>query len=166
MSDAIRKYIRESIRQEMILEKKEKIESIDDVKTVGDLRAIIKYAQLKKQGKEGAKGIVGTVADIVVDEIQSMIPGFATAKNLAMAAKDAYKLPDDAKIGALASLDVDDDVSKVLDDAIENRFFADYLKGLNKWSDDTELVSIDVTKALTNWMKKNYDNTTVTKDET
>ena len=159
----LREYIRETLRQEILVEKKEKIKSIDDVKTVGDLRAVIKYAKLKKQGKEGVKGVASAVADIVVDEIQGMIPGFATVKNLAMAAKNAYKLPDDAKAGALASLNVDDDVSKVLDDAVENQFFDEYLKGLSALSDDAELESIDVSKALENWMKKKYNNTTVSK---
>jgi hypothetical protein len=161
--DILREYIREAIRQEMLVEEKEKITSIDDVKTVGDLRAVIKYAKFKKQGKEGAKGLASTVADIVVDEIQGMIPGFATVKNLAMAAKSAYKLPDDAKAGALASLNVDDDVSKVLDDAVENQFLDGYLKGLIALPDDAELESIDVSKALENWMAKKYNNTTISK---
>ncbi len=162
---AVRTYIREALLQKILVEKKQKkkMTSINDVKTVGDLRAVIKYAQLKKQGKEGAKGLAATVTDIVVDEIQGMIPGFATAKNLAMAARNAYKLPDDAKAGALASLDVDDDVSKVLDDAVENQFFDEYLKGLDRLPDDAELEDINVTKALTNWMKKKYNDTIVSK---
>ncbi len=163
----IRSYIREALLQKILVEKKQKkkMTSINDVKTVGDLRAVIKYAQLKKQGKEGAKGLAATVTDIVVDEIQGMIPGFATAKNLAMAAKNAYKLPDEAETGALAALDVDDDVSRVLDDAVENLFFKDYLNNLKSFPDDTRLSQIDVTKALSNWMKKKYNDTTVSKGE-
>jgi len=163
--ELLREYVRETLKTEMLVEKKEKIKSLDDVKTVGHLRSLIKHSQRKKSSKVGGKGLADTAIDIVVDEIQALIPGFATVKNLAMAAKNAYSLPDEAKAGALAALDVDDDVSKVLDDAVENLFFKDYLDGLKSYPDDTELEDIDVTKALTNWMKKKYNNTNVTKGE-
>ena len=65
--------------------------------------------------------------------------------------------------GALASLNVDDDVPKVLDDAVENQFFDEYLKGLSALPDDAELETIDVSKALENWMAKKYNNTTISK---
>ena len=162
----LREYIREALKKELITEKKEKIKSLDDVKTVGHLKALIDHVRRKKAGKEGGRGIADTVVDIAVDEIQGMIPGFATAKNLFMAAKGVYDLDDKAKVGALASLNVDDDVSKVIDDAIENEFLKDYLSALDGLSPDKELDDIDVTKALTNWMKKKYNNTAVTKDET
>ena len=80
MSDVIRKYIRESIRQEMILEKKEKIKSLEDVKTVGHLKALIDHVRSKKAGKEGGKGIADTIIDIAVDEIQSLIPDLQLQK--------------------------------------------------------------------------------------
>ena len=159
----LREYIRETLKEELITEKKEKIKSLDDVKTVGHLKALIDHVRAKKAGKEGGKGIADTIIDIAVDEIQGVIPFFATAKNLFMAAKGMYDLDDKAKIGALASLNVDDDVSKVIDDAIENEFLKDYLSSLDGLSPDKELEDIDVTKALSNWMKKKYDNTTVTK---
>ena len=161
----LREYIRESLKKELLTEKKERIKSLDDVKTVGHLKALINYVRAKKAGKEGGKGIADTVIDIAVDEIQGMIPGFATAKNLFMAAKDVYDLDDKAQVGALASLNVDDDVSKVIDDAIENEFLKDWELALSALSDDKELEEIDVTKALSNWMKKKYDNTTVSKGE-
>ena len=62
-------------------------------------------------------------------------------------------------------MNVDDDVSKVIDDAIENEFLKDWELALSSLSDDKELEEIDVTKALSNWMKKKYDNTTVSKGE-
>ena len=72
----LREYIRESILAEAPLK------SMEDVKTVGDLRKLIQHASAKKKGKTGAKGLAGTALDIVVDEIQALIPGFATVKNL------------------------------------------------------------------------------------
>ena len=161
----LREYIRETLKKEMLTEKKEKIKSLEDVKTVGHLRALISHIQAKKAGKEGGKGIADTVLDVVVDEIQGLIPGFATAKNLFMAAKGMYDLDDKAKVGALASLNVDDDISKVIDDAIENEFLSDYLNALKSLPDDADLEEIDVTKALTNWMKKKYNQTTVSKGD-
>ena len=160
----LRSYIQETLRNELVTEKKEKIRSLEDVKTVGHLKALIDHIRAKKAGKEGGKGIADTVIDIAVDEIQGMIPGFATAKNLFMAARNVYDLDDKAKIGALASLNVDDDVSKVIDDAIENEFLKDWLSALSALSDEKELDEVDVTKALSNWMKKKYDNTTVSKE--
>ena len=160
----LREYIREALRQEMLVEKRAKIKSIDDVKTVGDLKAVIKHAQRKKAGKVGGKGLVDTALDIVVDEIQGMIPGFATVKNLTMAMKGVYELDDEAKVGELSSLNVDDDVSKVIDDAVENAFLKDYINNLEKFPEETELEDIDITKALTNWMSKKFNKTTVSKE--
>ena len=139
----LREYIRESLKKELLTEKKEQIKSLDDVKTVGHLKALINHVRSKKAGKEGGKGIADTVIDIAVDEIQGMIPGFATAKNLFMAAKGVYDLDDKAQVGALASLNVDDDVSKVIDDAIENEFLKDWESALSSLSDDKELEEID-----------------------
>ena len=160
----LREYIGEALRQEILVEKKGEIKSIDDVKTVGDLKAVIRHAQRKKVGKVGGKGLADTALDIVVDEIQGMIPGFATVKNLTMAMKGVYDLDDKAKVGELSALNVDDDVSKVIDDAVENAFLKDYVSNLEKFPEETELEDIDITKALRNWMSKKFNKTTVSKE--
>jgi len=142
----------------------EKIKSIEDVKTVGDLRALIKHASGKKKGKAGGKGLADTAIDIVVDEIQAMIPGFATVKNLAMAAKGAYKLDDEAKTGsALDVMNVDDDISKIVDDPVENEFMKVYAKALEKFPDDKPIKSLDTTAALTKYIAAKFNNTQLEK---
>ena len=48
----LREYIRESLKKELLTEKKERIKSLDDVKTVGHLKALINHVRAKKAGKE------------------------------------------------------------------------------------------------------------------
>ena len=161
----LKKRQNESVVRDLVREiLTEKIKSIEDVKTVGDLKKLIKHASGKNKGKAGGKGLADTAIDIVVDEIQALIPGFATVKNLAMAAKGAYKLDDEAKSGsALDVMNVDDDISKIVDDPVENAFMKDFAKKLEKIHDDTPISSLDVTKALTKWISDKFNNTQVAK---
>ena len=155
----LREYVRATLAEEILLEKK--IKSIDDVETIGDLKQLIKSITRKKQGKEGGKGLVDTALDIVVDEIGGKIPGFATAKNLFMAAKSMYKLDDEAKVGSLGALNVDDDMSRVIDDSVENAFLKDFLNNLDHMDDNTPLTDLDVTGQLSDWISLSYNDTIV-----
>ena len=134
-----------------------------DIKTVGDLRAIIQTAQLKKRGEQLKSGVVDAAKSAIVDEIVGKVPGLSAAKNMFDLARSAYTLPDEATQGtALKFLNVDDDVSKIVDDPIENAFLADLSKTLEKDPDDTKLEDIDITKRLQLYIADKFNKRTVT----
>ena len=138
------------------------IQSVEDVDNIGDLKALIQAAQLKKQGGQAAEEIKSTLMNAVVDEIVGKVPGLVMAKGLFDAAKSAYSLPDEASEGtALQYLDVDDDVAKIVDDPIENAFLAQYLKGLEDEDDETLLKDFNVTKELQKYIHNAFNKNTV-----
>jgi len=139
-----------------------KINSPADVKTIGDLKALIQTAQLKKRGDQIKGGVVDAAKSAVVDELVGKIPGLATAKSLFDFAKQAYQLPDESRTGtALDYLDVDDDVSKIVDDPIENAFLKTLGATLEKMDDKTPLQKVDITKLLQNYISQNFNKRTV-----
>tara|TARA_Y100000296_G_scaffold1729_1_gene1829 strand:+ start:500 stop:1027 length:528 start_codon:yes stop_codon:yes gene_type:complete len=134
-----------------------------DIKTVGDLRALIQTAQLKKRGEQLKSGVVDAAKSAIVDEIVGKVPGLSAAKNMFDLARSAYALPDEATQGtALKYLNVDDDVSKIVDDPIENAFLANLSTTLEKDPDDTKLEDIDITQRLQLYLADTFNKKTVT----
>jgi len=139
------------------------MKSPEDIKTVGDLRALIQTAQLKKRGEQLKGGVVDAAKSAIVDEIVGKIPGLAAAKSMYDLARSAYTLPDEATQGtALKYLNVDDDVSKIVDDPIENAFLAELSKTLKEEPDDTKLEDIDMTQRLQVYLAKKFNKKTIT----
>jgi hypothetical protein len=136
--------------------------SPDAIQTVGDLRALIQTAQLKKRGEQLKSGVVDAAKSAIVDEIVGKIPGLATAKSLFDFARTAYTLPDESRTGtALDHLDVDDDVSKIVDDPIENAFLASLGKTLDELDDNIKLEDINMTQRLQKYIADNFNKRTV-----
>ena len=95
------------------LRSKKDLQSVEDIKTYGDLKALIAAAKMKKQGGEAAKELKNTIKGAIVDELVGKVPFAATAKNLFDFAKTAYSLPDEATEGtALKYLNIDDEIAK------------------------------------------------------
>jgi len=141
----------------------QEMKKIEDVKTVGDLRALIQTAQLKKRGEQLKGGVIDAAKSAIVDEIIGKVPGLAAAKNMFDLARSAYSLPDEATQGtALKFLNIDDDVSKIVDDPIENAFLADLSKTLQEDPDDTKLEDIDMTRELQTYLADKFNEKTVT----
>ena len=134
-----------------------------EIQTVGDLRALIQAAQLKKRGGQLKSGVLDAAKSALVDEITGKVPGLAAAKSLFDFARTAYKLPDESRTGtALDYLDVDDDVSKIVDDPIENAFLKALGKTLDQLDDNTKLSELDMTKRLQQYIADNFNRRTVT----
>ena len=141
----------------------QEMKKIEDVKTVGDLRALIQTAQLKKRGEQLKGGVIDAAKSAIVDEIIGKVPGLAAAKNMFDLARSAYSLPDEATQGtALKFLNIDDDVSKIVDDPIENAFLAELSKTLQEKPDETKLEDIDMTRELQTYLADKFNEKTVT----
>jgi len=128
-------------------------EAAEEIQTVGQLRAAINKAREDKK-----KGIVGKSAINVL----SSATGIDLIQSLGSMLKDVYRLPDEKRTNTfLDRLDVDDDVSDIVDDAIENMFLNDASKEFEGLPDDTRLDQIDMTQRLSDFIAKRFNQRTV-----
>ena len=146
----LREYIRETLKEATLTRNPE---------TVGDLRALIDDAMSTKraeQGKEAGKDLAkGILADL--------LPGGGTITSAFGAFKAMYSMPDDKRTGtALDYLDVDDEVSAIVDDNVENKFLKAVVDAIKDVDDNTRLADFDMTKKLAKYIKQNFDSRTVT----
>ena len=134
------------------------------LETVGDLRKLIKTHRAMEAGKElGKKAAEATIEQIpVVSNIFSLWKGAQDAKEIVgklYGAEDSFKSST-----GLDKLNVDDDVSKIVDDPIEANFLQDFVKNvLADAPDDTPLEKYDVTRLLQQFIAGEFDSVTVKK---
>ena len=130
----------------------------DDIQTVGDLKALIDAAISKKRetkgkaaGKDLAKGILA-----------DLLPGGGTIAGAFGAFKAMYSMPDDKRTGtALDYLDVDDEVSAIVDDNVENKFLKAVVDSIENVDDNMRLKDFNMTKKLAKYIKQNFNARTV-----
>lgn len=155
----LRKIIREAVEYNQLLKEENQGTSIE---TVGDLKKLLTQATRGKLKYQAKGSVPGAIADALVDEIAGKIPGFAAAKSLFSALKGTYSLPDEARTGtALDILDVDDDISAIVDDPIENAFLKAIAEKIEGMSDDKPLVDLNMTKLLSQYLAKEFNKRTV-----
>ena len=75
-----------------------------------------------------------------------------------------YKLPDNKKTGTVLDvfLNVNDDVSAIVDDELENAFLQDFMEIIQD-KPDNETISASVTQELQKWIASKYNANTVKK---
>lgn len=149
----LREYIRETLRETLREDSRDR-----NIETVGDLKKLLKAATSAKredQGKDAFKDLAsGMIADL--------IPGLGTAKGAYDALKAMYSMPDDKRTGtALDYLDVDDEVSAIVDDNVENRFLKAAAEKIESIPDETRLADFSMTKQLSNFLKQDFEDRTV-----
>ena len=148
-TNILREYIRKTLR-----------ESNEDrnIETVGDLKKLIKVATSKKREDQGKAAFKDLASGMIAD----LIPGMGTAKGAFDALKAMYSMPDEKRTGtALDYLDVDDPVSAIVDDNVENRFLKAVAEKLESFPDDTKLIDFNMTKQLASFIKKEFEDRTV-----
>jgi len=130
----------------------------EDLQTIGDLKKLIAQAKRLKN-TEAMKGKLGSLLKSVLT---------AGAADLISIARSTYHLPDDVKLSkGLSWMNVDDQVSAIVDDNLEN----DFLKTLEaelqsgRLPDDTPLGNLDMTKLLANFIQHKHDKRTVVTPE-
>ena len=157
--------IKKSILKEIIKEEYRAVLSEQEMRTVGDLRAVLRKIQLAS--KTGAAKNVAK--DIAVGVVLDAIPGAATAKNVFDIVKSVWdptgKAPDKKTGSPLDKLQIDPEVSKIVDDTVEERFLIAIGKEFEKSDDNTPLGSLDMTKSLQKYISREYDNRSVSTPE-
>ena len=114
------------------------------LETVGDLRKLIKTHRAAQAGKElGKKAAEAAIEQIpVVSNIFSLWKGAQDAKEIVgklYGAEDSFKSST-----GLDKLNVDDDVSKIVDDPIEVAFINDLLKAMESMDDLDPIPDVNV----------------------
>lgn len=130
------------------------------ITTVGELRNSISQALKVKKGEVQKDALKDFGAGLIID----LIPGAASLKSAFDLAKTLYKLPDEKRTNTgLDYLNVNDEVSAVVDDRVETQFLNDMLGVLKNMDDTAALEDLDMTKRLSNYISSEYDNTKVEK---
>jgi hypothetical protein len=107
-----------------------------DLKTYGDLKKLIKAISLKQKGEK----IISQGKEFALDQILGLIPGASNAKTAFSFFQSAFKKPDTKKTGTwLDRLDIDDDMSDIVDDTVENGFMKALSATLEKEPDNKAL---------------------------
>ena len=152
-----------SKEMKLIMERwdKFKLQEKVELETVGQFKKFLKYHRAAEAGKE-----VGKEA---MDAILGALPGFGTIYNVLKGAKTAvkaldkiYGADDDIQSNTgLDALNVDDNVSKIVDDPIEVKFLNYYANLINDMDDDAPLP--DATTELQDFLAAKFEDNTVKK---
>ena len=131
------------------------------LETVGDLRKLIKTHRAAEAGKElGKKAAEAAIEQIpVVSNIFSLWKGAQDAKEIVgklYGAEDSFK-----SATGLDRLNVDDDVSKIVDDPIEVAFINDLLKTMEDMDDLAPIP--DVNDELQKYLADKFNSNQVKK---
>jgi hypothetical protein len=126
------------------------------IRTVGDLRKIIKTLQSDKRAKLGIEGL----KDLGIGALADIIPGAGTVLSLGQTLKSMYSAPDDKKTNTMIDkLNVDDEVAAIVDDTVEDNFLNVALESIEGLSDDANIP--DINQKLADWLRSKYDARTV-----
>ena len=127
--------------------------------TYGDLKAMLK--SIAKQQK--VSNIISKGKSFAFDQVLGLIPGASNAKTTIDFIKTALSKPDTKKTKTwLDRLDIDDDVSKIVDDNVENGFMEIMAKSIENEQDSKELEDdFNMNVKLQDYLRNNYNKRTV-----
>jgi hypothetical protein len=134
------------------------------IKTVGDLKRFVKLLKLKNAGGAAGKKALSLLA--------GMLPGGGTILNVFGDIKDAgallrklYGMDDKYQSNtSMDALNIDDNISKIVDDPIETNFINYLIKDkFANASDDEKLTNYDATRLLQDYLADQFGGTTVKK---
>ena len=133
------------------------------------MRAALNKINLAKKAS-GAAGVGKDFAkDAAMNIVSDFIPGAGTAKtviDLVRSVWDPLGSQPDKKTGSpLDKLQIDPEVSKIVDDTVEEKFLDAIGKELEKMDDNTPLNNLDMTKALQKYISREYDRRSVSTPE-
>jgi hypothetical protein len=107
-----------------------------ELNSYGDLKKVIKAIALKQKGEK----IISQGKSFALDQLLGLIPGASNAKSTYDFIKSAVSKPDTKKTTTwLDKLDIDDEMSAIIDDTVENGFMQMISKTIESQPDDKEL---------------------------
>lgn len=126
-----------------------------ELNTYGDLKKTINLIKLNQKGAK-----VGVVA---VNTIASLIPGISQAKTTYDFIKAAFHKNDNKKTKTwLDKLDIDDEMSAIVDDTVENGFLKILSQAIENEPNNKPLDSnFNMNAEMVNYLKQHYNQRTV-----
>ena len=124
------------------------------INTFGDLSKLLRDIELKSKGKAA----LNSATNFAVDQLLGLVPGGSNVKTAYDFFKAVVAKPDTKKTNSvLDKLDIDDDVSKIVDNTVEAAFLA-HLKELIAKHDQKSPIPTDwnMTKELDEFIKNTY----------
>jgi hypothetical protein len=131
------------------------------LETVGDLRKAVEVAKLAKrdrQGKEALKDLAKSTGFGVFN-----LAAIETVKDLIV---QTYKLSDDKSTGTgLDALNIDDEISAIIDNQVENRFINWLVKSMEGQDDSTPLQKLNMDRLLQKFLMQQFNQRTIKSPE-
>jgi hypothetical protein len=126
------------------------------METYGELKQAIKAISLKQKGTK--------IGNVAVDVALNVIPGIGAAKTTFDFIKAAFFKPDNKKTNSwLDKLDIDDEMSAIVDDTVENGFLEMVAKTIESERDDAPLEQdFNMNQKMVDYLKKEYGGRTIT----
>lgn len=134
-----------------------------DLETYGDLKRVIKSIITKKKVGtivgSGKSKVTDIALDAAVEAVKSILPGAGLAKHAFDILRGAIKKPDTEKTGTwLDKLDLDDEMTDIIDDTVENGFIQAMTDIIQKEPDDKPLEQdFNMNAKMVNYLKDKYE---------
>lgn len=130
-----------------------------ELKTYGDLKKLIKAISLKQKGEK----VISQGKEFALDQLLGLIPGASNAKTAFAFFSAAFKKPDTKKTQTwLDRLDIDDDMSAIVDDTVENGFMKALSATLEKEPDNKALEpDFNMNAKMVDYLRKTHNGRTV-----
>jgi hypothetical protein len=131
-----------------------------NLETYGDLKNLINIIKLKQKGQK----IISKGKEYVLDQVLGLIPGASNAKTTFDFLKTAISKPDVKKTNTwLDKLDIDDKMSAIVDDAVENGFMQAMANTIQNEPDNKPLEDdFNMNQKMVDYLKDEYEQRTIT----
>ena len=148
----LREYVKEALRNQIN-------ESKSEPETYGDLKKLLNAVVLSrgnktKAKKEIVKSGLETGFDVALD---FLVPYGGAAKSVGGLIKKLVSMKDDVRPDSfLGDLDIDDQISLIVDNDLEDKFVEYVTNKINEKPDDEKLKGFTMTSELNNFLKRNF----------
>jgi hypothetical protein len=138
--------------------------SSGEIENVGQLRTALKNYKIKKTGK----GLLTKLVRKGIESIPVAGPALGTVLDAGQLAKSLYggDLDDKEPLPGLDAMRVSPDVSKIVDDDIEEEFLKILSQELEDADPETPISDFNTTARLQNFIARKFNDTTVKKENT
>ena len=125
-----------------------------DLRNIGHLKDALAAAKGKKRSDQGKDAL----KDLGKGFLADLIPGGGTMSSIYDLLKTTYSMDDDKRTGtALDYLDVDDEVSAIVDDPVENKFLKALANEIEGMPNETPLEDFNMTDLLSDYIGGEFE---------
>jgi len=134
-----------------------------ELNTYGDLKNAIKNIQLKKRTGKVGGAVTNVGIDLALDAAKALLPGIGTAKSAFDVIKTFVQAPDTKKTKTwLDKLQVDDQMSAIVDDTVENGFIQLMAQTIESEPDNKPLEDdFNMNAKMVDYLDNNYQGRTI-----